>query len=126
MLVTYGALQIVRGTNVNLMETVSSAWLLYWNQKGKTIQKGIAKTMIRKIAVQQIQQVQVQKLIPLPKLSFRNIFTCHCASTENQNYWWSPSTKKLQLSRDQSFNLVAHCLDDPEIPVFLNSYCVSK
>jgi len=30
--------------------------------------------------------------------------------------------KKMLLSHDQIFNLVAHCLDDLEIPIFLNSY----
>jgi len=28
----------------------------------------------------------------------------------------------MLLSHDQIFNLVAHCLEDPEIPVFINSY----
>jgi len=28
----------------------------------------------------------------------------------------------MLLSHDQIFNLVAHCLDDLEIPIFLNSY----
>jgi len=30
--------------------------------------------------------------------------------------------KKMLLSHDQIFNLVTHCLDDLEIPIFLNSY----
>jgi len=30
--------------------------------------------------------------------------------------------KQMKLSHDQIFNLVAHCLDDLEIPIFLNSY----
>ncbi len=30
--------------------------------------------------------------------------------------------QKMLLSHDQIFNLVTHCLDDSEIPMFLNSY----
>jgi len=36
--------------------------------------------------------------------------------------WVAIICQKMLLSHNQIFNLVAHCLDDLEIPIFLNSY----
>jgi len=121
-MVIAGALEIITWIKANLMESISCHRIVSWFWKCNIILKEFVETMFRKTTIQQIHQVPLKQLLAVQKLSFRNILTMWVCLDWKQELILAAVCQKMLLTQNQNFNLVAHCLDDPETPIFLNLY----